>query len=445
MHERVDRIIGYFRQGLWAPRLDRTRRTDRLFLGAVRVLILAAKGFLRNDCAKSAAYLTYYSLLNMIPLAAVAFAVAKGFGLEKLIEKRILQLAEGGNWPSAATDYLLGFSQSLLQQTRGGIIAGVGVMLLFYTVVSILQRIEETLNITWDVKKARTFARRIGDYLTLMLLAPILFVASGSVTILVASKLKDFVRNYAILGPFSAVILFSMKVFSYLSIWLLLMMLYVLMPNTKVKPLSGFIGGVVAGTIYLMVQWLYIKFQIGISSYGAIYGSFAAIPLLLVWVQWSWMIVLFGAEVAHAWEHRETYGFHPDYSKMGGAVRKNLAVTVFLSIVKAFSGPDRALTASQISRRLEIPLRLGEQLLSELMGAGLVVRVEKPDVRIPAFQPAQSIEGMTVKDVLDAYEGVEGSVLLESGSEYIRKTACLLRDISQSVEQSPANVTLKEL
>lgn len=444
MHKRLNRIVSYFREGIWAGRLEETGFINRLFLGGARVLALATKGFSRNDCARSAAYLTYYSLLNMVPLVAVAFAVAKGFGLEKLIEDRILQFAQEANWQAEATDYLLSFSQSLLQQTKGGIIAGVGVILLFYTVISILGRVEQTLNTTWDVKKARVFARKIGDYLTLMLLAPILFIASSSVTILVASKLKDFVRDYAILGPFSAVILMAMKVFSYLSIWLLLMMLYVLMPNTKVKPLSGFVGGVVAGTIYLIVQSLYIKFQIGISSYGAIYGSFAALPLLLVWLQWSWMIVLFGAEIAHACEHRETYGFNPDYSRMGGAAKKDLVVTVFLSVVKTFSNSDEALTAAQISRRLEIPLRLVEQILSDLIEAGLVVRVEKPRSRMPGFQPAGSVEDMTVKDVLDVYEGADG-LIPDTRSKYVQEIASLLRDISQTTENSRANVKLKEL
>jgi membrane protein len=440
----MTRLAGFFRDGVWSARPENARMGKKLLVRGLRVVALAAQGFLRNGCARSAAYLTYYSLLNIVPLLAVAFAVAKGFGLEKLIENRIVQLAEEANWQAAATDQLLSFSQSLLQQTKGGVIAGVGVMLLFYTVISILGRVEETLNTTWDVKRARTFARKIGDYLTLMVLAPILFIASSSITILVASKLKDFVRDYSILGPFSAAILFSMKIFSYLSIWLLFTVLYILMPNTKVRPLVGFIGGVVAGTIYLVVQWLYIKFQIGISSYGAIYGSFAALPLLFVWLQWSWMIVLFGAEIAHACEHYETYGFHPDYSRISSAVKKILVVRVFHSITHAFSGAERALTALQISRRLEIPLRLVQRLLSELIDSGLVAKVDKPGSGMPAFQPARSTQDMTIKDVLDIYEG-PGEASLEVGSEDAQRIVEHLKVIGQAADKSAGNVKLKDL
>lgn len=444
MRTGVARLSDFFRQGIWSVRFEQAHPVKKTLVRGLRIFALATKGFLRNGCARSAAYLTYYSLLNIVPLFAVGFAIAKGFGLEKLVENRILQLAEEANWQAEATDYLLRFSQSLLQQTKGGLIAGVGVILLFYTVISILGRVEETLNATWDVTRVRTFARKIGDYLTLMTLGPILFITSSSITVLVTSRLKDFVRDYSILGPFSVAILFSMKIFSYLSMWLLLMVLYVLMPNTKVKPSSGFVGGVVAGTLYLMVQSLYIKFQIGIAGYGAIYGSFAALPLLLVWLQWSWMIVLYGAEIAHACEHYETYGFHPDYSRMSSAVKKALVITVFHSIAQVFSVGEKAMTALQISRRLEIPLRLVQLLLADLIDSGLVAKVEKPGSRTPAFQPARSTEDMTIKEVLDTYEGSE-DLSTEAGSEHFQRIAGSLRDISQAAEKSAGNVKLKDL
>ncbi|HAR95274.1 MAG TPA: hypothetical protein DCR97_04840 [Deltaproteobacteria bacterium] len=429
---------------MWSVRLERSHPATRVLVRTLRVFALAVQGFLKNGCTKSAAYLTYYSLLNIVPLFAVAFAISKGFGLEILIENRIIELARNANWQAAGTEQLLRFSQSLLQETKGGVIAGVGVILLFCTVILILGKVEKTLNTTWNVRKARTLARKIGDYLTLMMLAPILFITSSSITVFVASKLDDLIADYSILGPFSTAILLLMRVFSYLSIWLLLMVLYTLMPNTRVKPRAAFVGGVAGGTAFLIVQWAYIKFQIGISSYGAIYGSFAALPLLLVWLQWSWMIVLFGAEIAHAYEHHETYGFHPDYSKIGSAERRALVVRIFHSMVKAFSGAERALTALQISRRLEIPLNLVQQLISELIDAGLVVKVDKSGDRHPVFQPARSPEDMTIKDVLDIYEG-SGRTSLEPGSEHAQRVAECLKDIERAAAKSEGNMRLKEL
>jgi membrane protein len=444
MDDKIGRLTNFFQEGMWTLRLDRARLGPRVLVRTLRIVALAAQGFLRNGCAKSAAYLTYYSLLNIVPLLAVAFAISKGFGLEKLVENRIIQLAQDAHWQTEATNQLLKFSQSLLQQAKGGIIAGVGVILLFYTVVSILEKIEETLNTTWNVRKARTFARKIGDYLTLMMLAPILFITSSSITIFVASKLKNLIRDYAVLGPFSSVILFSMKVFSYLSIWVLLMVLYVLMPNTRVKPRSAFVGGIVGGSAYLIVQWAYVKFQIGISSYGAIYGSFAALPLLLVWLQWSWMIVLFGAETAHAYEYHETYGFHPNYSRMGSTDKKTLVVGVFHAIVQAFSGPERALTALQISRRLEVPLNIIQQLISELIDAGLVTWIDRPGSKVPFFQPARATEDMTIKDVLDSYEAL-GKTSHVPGSGQSERIAECLKSIEQSASLSAGNLKLKDL
>src|SRR5208337_2828570 len=144
--------------------------------------------------------------------------------------------------------------------------------------------------------------------LTMMVLGPVLFVISGSINVLVATALKGFIAPHALPGAFGSLVLFLMKVISYASVWVLLTMLYFFMPNARVRPGAALVGGAVAGTLYLAVQWVYIRFQVGITSYGAIYGSFAALPLLLVWIQTSWMIVLLGGEVASASEHRETYG-----------------------------------------------------------------------------------------------------------------------------------------
>ncbi len=277
----ISRILNFFKTGIWEIRLKDLSPIQAFLIKYLRVILLASRGFIRDNCQKTASVLTYFSLLNLVPVVAVAFAIAKGFGLEKLIEKQILQIADKANWQADITTQIISFSNKLLEQAKGGLIAGIGVILLFWTVISILGKIEDSLNEIWEVKKSRTLVRKFSDYITMMVIGPVLFVISSSATVLVASQVKIFVNRIALLGVFSKIILLLLNLLPYVSIWALLTMLYLIMPNTRIPLRSGILGGIAAGTITQIVQWIYIKFQIGVASYGALYGSFAALPLFL--------------------------------------------------------------------------------------------------------------------------------------------------------------------
>ena len=374
----------------------------------------------------------------------MVFGIAKGFGLQKLIEKQILQMAQKANWQADVTSQILTFSHTLLDKTRGGLIAGVGVILLFWTVISILGKIEDTFNGIWEVRKSRTLIRKFSDYLAMMVLAPILLIISSSITVLLTSQIKIIAQKISFLGAFSSVIIFVLNLLPYFSIWVLLTMLYIVMPNTKIPLRSGILAGIVAGTIYQVVQWIYIKFQIGVASYGAIYGSFAALPLLLGWLQMSWMVILFGAEMAYANEHYETFGFHPDYSRVSISSKKLLMLRIFHLLTKKFSLGEKPLSARQIANTLEIPLRFVRQLLYELNNIGLVVETIGVKSEV-AFQPGRTIENMTIKYALDEYEKGGITKIPDNQSEEAEKISMYLKDISDTIEKSPSNVNLKEI
>ena len=441
----ISRILYFVKTGIWEIRLKDLSPIQAFVIKYLRVILLASRGFMRDNCQKTASVLTYFSLLNVVPVVAVAFAMAKGFGLEKLIEKQILQMAEKANWQADITTQIISFSHNLLDQAKGGLIAGVGAVLLLWTVISILGKIEESLNEIWEVKKSRTLVRKFGDYIAMMVFAPVLMIVSSSATVLVASQVKVIVNKIAVLGVFSKVIFLLLNLLPYASIWVLLTMLYLVMPNTKIPIRSAILGGVAAGTIAQIVQWIYIKFQIGVASYGAIYGSFAALPLFLGMLQTSWMIVLFGAEIAYAFEHCETFGFHPDYSRISVSSKKLLALRIFHLLTKKFSLGEKPLSANQIANALEIPVRLVRQLLQELSEVGLVVEITKGIKSEIAFQPGRTIENITVKFALDEYEK-HGIVKIPANhSEEAQKISSFLKDISDTIEKSPGNVTLKEI
>jgi len=441
----ISSLLHFFNTGIWEIRLKEVSPIEAFFIKYLRIILLASRGFIRDHCQKTASVLTYYSLLNVVPVVAVAFAIAKGFGLGNLIEKQILEMAEKANWEADITNQIITFSHKLLEQAKGGVIAGIGVVLLFWTVISILGKIEESLNDIWEVKKSRTLIRKFSDYIAMMVFTPVLFIISSSATVLVASQVKVIVNKIALLGAFSKVIFLLLNLLPYVSIWVLLTMLYLVMPNTRIPLRSAIWGGIAAGTITQIVQWIYIKFQIGAASYGAIYGSFAALPLFLAWLQMSWMIVLFGAEVAYAIEHYQTFGFHPDYSKMSVSSKKLLMLRIFHLLTKKFSLGEKPLSASQIAHALEIPVRLVRQFLHELSDVGLVVETSKGIKSEIAFQPGRTIENITIKFALDEYEKYGITKIPDDRSNEAEKISKYLKEISETIEKSPANVRLKEI
>jgi membrane protein len=439
------RLIQFIQTDIWTMRLRNLSPAKAFLVKILRIIILAGRGFVKDGGQKTASLLTYYSLLNVVPVIAVVFGIAKGFGLEKMIEKQILQAAEKANWQGGVTNQILGFSHSFLEKVNGGLITGIGVVILFWTVISIMGKIEESFNEIWEIKKPRTLARKFTDYIAMMFLAPILLVISSSATVLVASKVEIILHKIAFLGMFSPVFFFLLSLLPYVSMWTLLTMLYLVMPNARMSVRSSILGGIAAGTIYQVVQWIYIKFQIGVASYSAIYGSFAALPLFLGWVQMSWMILLVGAEIAHASEHYETFGFHPDYFQISAYSRKFLILRIVHLLTKRFLQGEKPLTAKQIGSTLEVPVRLIHRLLDELVSTGLVTETTGRTRGEVAFQPGRTIENITLKHALDEYEENGLVKIPDFQFEEAKTISGYLKDISEAIEKSPGNVVLKAI
>jgi len=233
---------------------------------------------------------------------------------------------------------VISFANSLLANTKGGLLAGVGIMVLFWAVIKVLGNIEYSFNDIWGIKEGRTLGRKFSDYLSVMLLCPILMILASSVTVFITTQITLITAKVALLGMFSSIIFFVLKLLPYCLIWVLFTFLYIFMPNTKINFKSGILAGIIAGTLYQLVQWGYIVFQVGAAKYNAIYGSFAALPLFLIWLQLSWLIVLFGAELSFAHQNVDTYEFEPDSLNISDHFKKLLSLQTCHVLVKNFCG-----------------------------------------------------------------------------------------------------------
>ncbi|MBW2559106.1 MAG: YihY/virulence factor BrkB family protein [Deltaproteobacteria bacterium] len=438
----VLRFIGFIKGDIWRIRLKDLPRKQSFLIKQLRVFLLSIRGFAEDKCQLRASALTFYSLISIVPVAAMAFGIAKGFGFEKRLEQQLLEQFQGQEEIIAQ---VITFAQSLLSNTKGGLIAGVGIVVLFWAVIKVLGNIEDSFNDIWGIRETRSLGRKFSDYLSVMLLGPILMILSSSVTVFITTQVTLIMEKIALLGIFSPLISFVLKALPYGIIWVLFTFLYVFMPNTKVNFRSGLLAGIIAGTIYQIVQFGYITFQVGAARYNAIYGSFAALPLFLIWLQLSWLIVLFGAEFSFAHQNVDTYEFEPDSLQISNSFKRLLSLQITHLLVSNFAEGEKPLTAMQMSHRLEIPIRLVHQILYELGACGIVSDTKTDEYKEPAYQPARDIGTLTIQFVVNALEDRGTDAIPVAQTAEVQALSDILRVFRDEVAQSPSNRLLKDI
>jgi len=506
------KIWGFLHGDLWRITLKKETFYRSLALKILRILVLSLREFGHDKCALRASALTYYSLLSIVPIFALAFGIAKGFDADTVLKKFLddqvefyvtqqskalsavsLKIthplhedsknttatsaglvttgippsipslstatlspagAEVSSGTLAATappaapkeeqaveilkevlDKIIQFSDKLLAQAKGGLVSGVGILLLFWVAIKVLGDVEESFNDIWGIRKARPWMRKFSDYLAFMLVCPIVFVVANSVIVYVKGLNTWSWVNALALRSLSAGLIMGLFTFTYL-----------FMPNTQVRISSGLLGGVVAGILYQIGLGIYFTFQIGVSKYGAIYASFAALPLFLVWVNLSWLIVLYGAEVSFAYQNVETYEYELDCENVSPEFKRTLSLAITHFCVMQDHQDAEPPSVKDIARHFEAPIRLVRKALNELVDARVLLEVVKDtDERVVGYHPALPTENLTLQAVLERLDskGVGGIPTADLAT--LQKIGAALQQFRETLRESPANHRILDL
>jgi len=343
-----------------------------------------------------ASALTYFTLLSSVPVVALAFALAKGFGLENIVTDLIRDSFAAN--PETA-NYLIQFSSTMLEETKGGLIAGIGVIMLLYSVFELLSHIEEAFNFMWNIKKNRPILRKVTDYMTIMVFSPILIITASSATFFVRAKLGDYFTDY--LSPLLTLII---KVLPYILMVIVFTLVYLIMPNTKVNFKSAISAGVMTGIVFQVWQWAYVAFQVGVSEYGAVYGSFAALPLFLVWLQVSWIIVLLGCEVAYSVQNVNNYSTELSAGNISPRLMKRVSMLLMTKIIKNFADSNPPKDALTWSEELKISQKLFLHVAQRLQDVGLLAELRNDGGGSPIYIPAMDISKISVDTICSRIE-----------------------------------------
>ena len=390
----IEKITNYLQKEIWQIDLERVKGPGKFGIRFMRTLIIAWRGFKEDQCQLKASALTLYTLLSIVPVIALFFGIAKGFGLEKRLEQEI---KTDMSYNQEIIDYVFEFANSMLENTKGGLIAGLGVLILLWTVMKVIGNIEGALNDIWEIKKARTLIRKFTDYMAIVLVAPILIILSSSITVFISTQMSSVADGSSAVLNIGPVIYFIIQLIPFFISVLLFTGLYMILPNTRVNFMSAFYGALVAAVAVNLVESLYMSFQIGVSRYNAIYGGFAALPLFLAFVQTNWVLLLLGAELSFAHQNQGKYEFELESKNISTKSRFTLSLAVVRSVVSNFE-VGKVSWASQLSDQLQIPSKLIRTILHDLVEASILVEI-KDENEDNTFQPAIDLNKLDVNFV----------------------------------------------
>ena len=445
--KRLKDLYDFMTYGIWRVKLIDLPKKKQLLIAQLRTISLAIRGFTDDHCMLRASSLTFFSLLSIVPVFAMAFGVAKSFNLQGMLETQLRSAFNGMKGNEEVLARILQFSKNQLENTQGGVVAGIGVIFLFWTIVKLLGNVEWAFNEIWGIKVPRPITRKIADYLIIVVVTPIFLVIAGGVTAFLATQSNIMINKYEFLRILGPIVMGGMQFLPLIILTPFFSFLYIFMPNTKISIKSGLISGIFTALCFMGIQMLYFEVQVTLfSKYSAIYGSFAAIPLFLIWLEISWMIVLFGAELSFAVENIETNEFETESKHATLEFRRKVALCITNVVLEAFDSEQPPPTTDDIRKELGIPLLLANAVLFELVNAHILCRImDKGSERENAYLPALPEHKLTVQSVLDRLASTGRTDLPFTDNPKYKKIEKVLKDFKERCERSESNIVLNNL
>lgn len=432
------RAIGlweYCYEGVWKDKRDTSK------VNIVKTLNLTVRSFMSSDLQSAACALTYRTLLAIVPALALLFAIGRGFGFQNLLQSQLYQY-----FPSQrrALEIAFSFVDSCLEQASEGIFVGVGIIFLLWTLISLLDSVETSFNSIWGVKVDRPFARKVTDYLAICIILPILMICSGGLRIFMSTTIQKLLP-FDFIGPVVGDLL---DLASVLLGCLFFAGAYVMIPNTRVKFKNALITGTIAGIAFQILQWLFISGQIYVAKYNAIYGSFSFLPLMLIWMQLSWLITLTGALICRSSQDIFFFSYEHQIDNISGAYRRKVCIAILTVIIKRFKNGEQPLNVAGLSTRFIIPPRLTSLVVNSLLECKLITRIAPQEVHedddLPLV-PSTSPDRYTLGYVLGVISTHGEDDFLSAFDDEFKPLLDIIDKLDIDFRQQASNVKLGEI
>lgn len=430
----VRKLIRFLTYDLWRYTSDSVSARKMNLFNILKAFILAVRNVNSYELNTRAAALTYKTLLSIVPLLAILFAIASGFGLQDVLISELTKFFEGQAEMIEKARVLIVDS---LQYARSGVFLGIGIVLLLYTVIDLLGSIEDNCNTIWNIKTGRSYYRQFTDYLALIIITPVFIICNAGLTVFISQASNIQYIGYVV-SPFMKLIPFAITI-------LLFTFIYVYVPNTKVKISSGLIAGAFTGIAFQIFQVLYINGQIWISKYNALYGSFAALPLLMLWLQLSWFILLFGVQLSFAYQNVNKFSFEQETNSISRRYKDFIELAIVSLIVKRFEKGEKPYTADEISSSYKIPTKLTSEIIYHLQEIGIIIETPSDTQLVPAYVPAMDINQLSVGLLLDRSLKYGSEDFVIDIHQKFNKEWKQIQKMGEKVVESERNILIKDL
>lgn len=365
----------------------------------LRVIYVSVKEFVRGSVGQKSSALTYTTLLALVPTLTIILSVAAGFGMQASVQRALYEA-----FPAHQMELTTAFDlvESYLNQIQSSVLIIVGLVVLIYTVFSMILTVESVFNQIWQIKKSRSLSKSLIGYFAAIVIVPISLIAISFSNIFIGS-----LSSIELLGSISIapIVTTLLKVLPFVVIILILTAIYMLLPNTRVKFWPAFISAIFAGVAFQIFQMIYISGQLWVSKYNSIYGSIAAIPLLMLFMQFSWTIILFGAQLSFAIQNVEQYVFRTESERISRRFRDLVALIIMKKVCKAFRHEGSAYSAELLAKEADLPIIIVQDTLDKLVSCRLLVAMHpSKSSRAITYAPASEISSITIKRVLTAMD-----------------------------------------
>ena len=391
MVNKIQRGLDFVRHDLWRTTTEELDNSRRLGVQILKTLVISVRGFSENDISMRANSLTYSFMFAVVPILSLFLAVARGFGFEQVIEA-MLKKSFIGQYDTELVDVIMGFVQRYLETAQGGVFLGIGILILLWAVYSFFLNVESSFNKIWQVQKSRNPFRQLASYIVILLAVPIMMIVSSGISILVNTKLAD--AQFIDMSGFHE---FVIKFIPWLTMWLLFVLMYKYIPNTKVRWSATIIPGILIGTLAQLLQMLGVYIFMFLGRTSIVYGAFAIVPLLLTWVQWLSLLILFGAELSYSIQNNEHFDYQIDIDRMSRRYKDYLTLFICYRIVKRFEKGEEPYSVSQLAKDNHLPVRVVNQLVGRMREVQILNKVHTIGSDGEAqYQPAMDINRLTV-------------------------------------------------
>ena len=389
----LNRVRKFTGSDVWLVEVDKLPHLKRILYRQLQLTLYVWREFWKDNSLLRASGLTYTTLLTVVPLLALMFALLKGLGVQKALEPFFLERLTGGSHP--ITERIMEY----VSHIHVGSLGTLGIIFLFLTMILVLTNIEMAFNQIWQVDRGRPWLRKCSDYLGLVVILP--------VAMFVSLSLMTFVKSHLVTQEFLSIDLlgrtyvYLLKIAPFFVMWLAFSFIYLYMPNTRVNPISASAGGIIGGTLWQFCQWAYIHYQFGSSTYGAIYGALSQLPMLLIWIFVSWIILLLGAEIAFAHQNLARFRLKQRWQAQPTVNKSYWGLQLLLLVGQRFEAGLSPPTIMELAEELEVPADETRALLDVMQNIGALKATGENGHEV---LPARDMRHLMVFDLVEGLE-----------------------------------------